>query len=150
MMSSSALAKLNQYLVPWLNSKRAWSPLAGGLLSGKYRSKKAAADARFSSEMMKEFLATGERIDRIVGTLERVSQQVGRSAAQVALAWLRYRETPVIPIIGARRISQLQDNLDSLTLDLDGEQLKELDAASTIELGFPGDLYGRELVKSLA
>jgi aryl-alcohol dehydrogenase-like predicted oxidoreductase len=43
---------------------------------------------------------------------------VGRSPAQVALAWLRYREVPAIPILGARRLSQLQDNLESLTLEL--------------------------------
>src|SRR5215467_13236272 len=51
----------------------AWSPLAGGVLSGKYHSKKSAtADARYSSEMTKQFLRTGERPDRIVAALEKV------------------------------------------------------------------------------
>jgi len=127
----------------------AWSPLAGGLLSGKYHSG-AAKDARYSSEMAKSFRRTGERADRIVAAVQEVSKQVGRSAAQVALAWLRYRDIPVIPIIGARRISQLQDNLASLELNLTKEQVSALDEASAIELGFPHDFYNKELVKNLA
>jgi len=127
----------------------AWSPLAGGLLSGKYHSG-TAKDARYSSEMAKSFRRTGERADRIVAAVQEVSKQVGRSAAQVALAWLRYRDIPVIPIIGARRISQLQDNLASLELNLTKEQVSALDEASAIELGFPHDFYNKELVKNLA
>src|SRR5271166_4982666 len=68
-----------------------WSPLAGGLLSGKYHSG-GAAGGRFSTEMGRGFMRTGERPDRIVAALQRASQQVGRSLAQVALAWLRYRD----------------------------------------------------------
>jgi aryl-alcohol dehydrogenase-like predicted oxidoreductase len=127
----------------------AWSPLAGGLLSGKYHSKKGAADGRYSSDMMKQFLSTGERPDRIVTALETVSRQVGRSVAQVALAWLRYREIPVIPIIGARKLDQLRDNLASLDLQFSPEQLASLNQASAIDLGFPHEFYERELVKSL-
>jgi aryl-alcohol dehydrogenase-like predicted oxidoreductase len=82
----------------------AWSPLAGGLLSGKYHAG-SARDARYSAESAKPFRRTGERIDRVVAAIQRVSQQVGRSPAQVALAWLHSRDIPVIPIIGARRMS---------------------------------------------
>ena len=128
----------------------AWSPLAGGLLSGKYHAKKGAENARFSNDMMKQFLATGERADRIVEALENVSGQVNRSVAQVALAWLRYRDIPVIPIIGARRIEQLKDNLASLELQLTREQVAALDQASAIAMGFPHDFYKRELVKAMA
>jgi aryl-alcohol dehydrogenase-like predicted oxidoreductase len=126
----------------------AWSPLAGGLLSGKYHSANSA-NARYSSEMAKEFMRTGEHTDRIVQALTRISQQTGRSAAQVALAWLRYREVPVIPILGARRLSQLKDNLDSLTLQLAPEQVSELNQASNIDLGFPHDFYNVQLVKDM-
>jgi len=69
--------------------------------------------------------------------------------AQVALAWLRQQTVPVIPIMGARKVSQLQDNLASLDLELSSEQLKSLDAASRIELGFPGSIYEREMVRSI-
>jgi aryl-alcohol dehydrogenase-like predicted oxidoreductase len=126
----------------------AWSPLGGGLLSGKYHSKNASG-ARYVSEASRQFLRTGERPDRIVATLKRISEQVGRSSAQVALAWLRYRDIPVIPIIGARRISQLQDNLDSLSLELTGKQIAELNEVSAIELGFPYDFYEYPMVKSM-
>jgi aryl-alcohol dehydrogenase-like predicted oxidoreductase len=66
--------------------------------------------------------------------------------AQVALAWLRYQTVPVIPIIGARKVSQLEDNLGSLDLELSVEQLKSLDEASRIEQGFPRNLYDKEMV----
>ncbi len=66
--------------------------------------------------------------------------------AQVSLAWFRSRPVPVIPILGARKVSQLQDNLASLDLQLSPEQLKVLDEASRIELGFPYDFYEKELV----
>ena len=69
--------------------------------------------------------------------------------AQVALAWLRYQTVPVIPIIGARKLSQLQDNLGSLDLELSAEQLKSLDAASRIELEFPQGIYERETVHAI-
>jgi diketogulonate reductase-like aldo/keto reductase len=69
--------------------------------------------------------------------------------AQVALAWLRARPVPVIPIIGARKLSQLQDNLASLNLSLSADQVKALDAASQIELGFPYHFYAVEMVRSL-
>jgi len=127
----------------------AWSPLAGGLLSGKYHSG-GGADGRYSTDMAKVFLRTGDRPDRVVAALNKVNQQVGRSSAQVALAWLRYRDIAVVPIVGARRVSQLEDNLASLELELTREQLAALDEASAIEMGFPHDFYENELVKTVA
>jgi len=125
-----------------------WSPLAGGLLSGKYHSNESSG-ARYTTEMGKNFFRSGERIDQVVVALKKISKETGRSLAQVALAWLRYRDIPVIPIIGARRISQLQDNLDSLTLELAPKQIAELNDASAIELGFPRDFFDREFVKNV-
>jgi diketogulonate reductase-like aldo/keto reductase len=69
--------------------------------------------------------------------------------AQVALAWLRHRPVPVIPIIGARKLPQLKDNLGSADVSLSPAQLKTLDEASRIELGFPHDFYTRDLVRGL-
>jgi aryl-alcohol dehydrogenase-like predicted oxidoreductase len=126
----------------------AWSPLAGGLLSGKYHSG-GASDGRYSTEMAKGFMRTGERSDRVVSALQKVSQQVGRSPAQVALVWLRHRDIPVIPIVGARRVSQLEDNLASLELELTREQVSALDDASAIEMGFPHDFYENEMVNTV-
>jgi aryl-alcohol dehydrogenase-like predicted oxidoreductase len=127
----------------------AWSPLAGGLLSGKYHSG-GAGDGRYSSEMAKAFQRTGEPIDRIVAAVKKVGQEVSRSPAQVALAWLRYRDIPVMPIVGARRLSQLEDNLASLELELTPGQVSWLDQASAIEMGFPHDFYENEMVRTIA
>jgi aryl-alcohol dehydrogenase-like predicted oxidoreductase len=128
----------------------AWSPLASGVLTGKYHGRGTSEPGRLSSDMMKEFVPEKQRTDRIVSAVKTVSDQIGRSMAQVSLAWLRYRPVPVIPIIGARKFSQLQDNLASFDLTLSTEQLKTLDEASRIELGFPYDFYGKELPRALA
>ena len=123
----------------------AWAPLSNGVLTGKYhghRSSDQSGEAgRMSNDMLKEFMPEQQRTDRVVAAVKTVSDEVGRSMAQVALAWLRYRPVPVIPIIGARKLSQLQDNLASFDLTLSADQLKTLDEASRIELGFPHDLY---------
>jgi aryl-alcohol dehydrogenase-like predicted oxidoreductase len=122
----------------------AWGPLAGGVLSGKYHSGKGN-EARYQSRTL-EASRAGERVDRIVHALECVAVDAGRSMAQVALAWLRYRDIPVIPIVGARRVAQLEDNLASLELELTRDQVAVLDQASSIELGFPYDVYRRERI----
>ena len=127
----------------------AWSPLAGGVLTGKYAEGQAAADARMNSEMMKAFSRDNDRIRAVVALVRAVSREVGRSSAQVALAWLRQRPIPIIPIIGARRLEQLRDNLACLNLTLDEAQLGRLDAASQVELGFPHDFYANDMVKGL-
>src|SRR5258708_12903766 len=90
-----------------------------------------------SNEGMKEFLPEEQRATRIISAVKAVSEQVGRSMAQVALAWLRHQTAPVIPIIGARKGSQLQDNLASLALALPPEQFQSLHLSSPIDLSFP-------------
>ena len=102
-----------------------------------------------SNEGMKEFLPEERGTARIISAVKSVSEQVGRSMAQVALAWLRHQTVPVIPIIGARKVSQLQDNLGSLDLILSAEQLKTLDGASQIELEFPQNIYAIEMVRGI-
>jgi aryl-alcohol dehydrogenase-like predicted oxidoreductase len=77
-----------------------------------------------------------------------VFEQVGRSMVQVALSWLRHQTVPVPSIIGARKVSQLQDNFASLDLKLSAEH-KSLDGASRIDLGFPRSLYEKERVRSI-
>ncbi|HEV8329236.1 MAG TPA: aldo/keto reductase [Nitrospiraceae bacterium] len=126
----------------------AWSPLANGVLTGKYHGHGSSEPGRMSSDMMKPFLPEQQRTDRIVAAVKTVSDELGRSMAQVALAWLRYRPVPVIPILGARKLSQLQDNLASFDLTLSADQLQTLDDASRIELGFPHDFYAKELVRT--
>ncbi len=127
----------------------AWSPLAGGVLTGKYHGEGKADGARMNDEARKALLPEEKRAAPIISALKSVSEQAGHSMAQVALAWLRHQTVPVIPIIGARKVSQLQDNLTSLDLELSAEQLKSLDGASRIELGFPQSIYDREMVRAV-
>jgi aryl-alcohol dehydrogenase-like predicted oxidoreductase len=127
----------------------AWSPLSGGALTGRYHGHGSSEPGRLSHDMMKDFMPERKRTDRIVAAVKAVSDQTGISMAQVALAWLHNRSVPVIPIIGARKLSQLQDNLASLELALPADQLKILDEASRIELGFPYGLYTREQVRAI-
>jgi aryl-alcohol dehydrogenase-like predicted oxidoreductase len=122
----------------------AWSPLSNGVLTGKYHgqaSGESGGAGRMNSAMLKEFMPEQKRTERVIAAVKTVADEVDRSMAQVALAWLRYRQVPVIPIIGARKLSQLQDNLASFDLSLQADQLKTLDEASRVELGFPYDLY---------
>jgi aryl-alcohol dehydrogenase-like predicted oxidoreductase len=127
----------------------AWSPLARGLLTGKYHGDGKAGGGRMTNEAMKDFLPEEQRAVPIISAVKSVSEQTGRSMAQVALAWLRYRTVPVIPILGARKVSQLQDNLASLDVELSAEQLKSLDGASQIDLGFPQGIYEKEMVRAI-
>ncbi len=127
----------------------AWSPLSNGVLTGKYHGQGSSEPGRMSGDMMKDFVPEQHRTDRIIAAVKIVSDDVGRSMAQVALAWLRYRSVPVIPIIGARKLSQLQDNLASFELALTEGQVKALDEASRIELGFPHEFYEKDLARTL-
>jgi aryl-alcohol dehydrogenase-like predicted oxidoreductase len=127
----------------------AWSPLAGGVLTGKYHGHGLSEPGRMSNGMNKDFMPERQRADRVVAAVKTVSDETGRSMAQVALAWLRYREVPVIPIIGARKLSQLQDNLAIFDLTLSADQLNTLDEASRIELGFPYSMYAKEMVRGM-
>ena len=127
----------------------AWSPLSYGILTGKYHDQGANGSGRLSGGAMKDFLPEEQRAQRVVAAVKSVSEQIDRSMAQVALAWLRTRDVPVIPILGARKLAQLQDNLASLDLDLSSDHLKALDEASRIEPGFPERLFINPFAQSL-
>ena len=127
----------------------AWSPLSNGVLTGKYHGHGGSELGRMNSETMKTFMPEQQRATRVVAAVKIVSEQTGCSMAQVALAWLRYRPVPVIPIIGARKLTQLQDNLANLDLELSAEHLKSLEEASRVELGFPQDLYAIKAVGAI-
>jgi len=127
----------------------AWSPLSSGVLTGKYYGHGSSEGGRMSSDMVKEFMPEEQRARRIVTAVKAVADETSHSMAQVALAWLRYRPVPVIPIIGARKLSQVKDNLASSGVSLSAEQLKTLNEASRIELGFPHEFYMRDMVRGL-
>jgi aryl-alcohol dehydrogenase-like predicted oxidoreductase len=128
----------------------AWSPLANGLLTGKYHGDQKGQGGRFSAPGMGEFLPEEPRATEVVTASRAVAEEVGCSMAQVALAWLRHRSHPVIPILGARKVSQLRDNLGSLDLVLSAEQIRALDEASRVRMGFPHELLESEMLRSSA
>jgi len=127
----------------------AWSPLAGGVLTGKYLDE-APKDhgGRMESAMMEAFRKDKVDEDRIARAVIATGKRLGASAAQVALAWLRHAEVPVIPIIGAKRISQLKDNLAAADVELGADDLQQLNEASEIKLGFP-HFYAMPMVRSM-
>jgi aryl-alcohol dehydrogenase-like predicted oxidoreductase len=121
----------------------AWSPLASGLLTGKYLQPGANEERRL--DKTPSFEKQNERNDSITQTVVEVATETGHSGAQVALNWLRAKRG-VIPIIGARKFDQFQDNLRCLDWTLSSEQLRRLDEVSAIELGFPTDFLHRKEV----
>jgi aryl-alcohol dehydrogenase-like predicted oxidoreductase len=127
----------------------AWSPLANGVLTGKYHGHGSSEPGRMGTDMMKDFMQEQQRTGRIVAAVKSAADDTGRSMAQVALAWLRYRAVPIIPIIGVRKLSQFEDNLASFDLALSADQVKTLDEASRIELGFPHELYEKAMVRAI-
>ncbi len=132
----------------------AWSPLRNGILTGKYlpeNVKQSEADgARMHSEMMKAFGSGADSTHDLVREIMAIGKEIGVSAAQVALPWLRYRPVPVIPIIGARKLAQLEDNIASLSVSLSSEQLTRLDHATAVPMGFPHDFLSTDGVKAIA
>ncbi|MFO0548531.1 MAG: aldo/keto reductase [Polyangiaceae bacterium] len=117
-----------------------WAPIGGGVLSGKYTrsagapedTKRAAGNARRLTE---QNLAVAKEVDRI-------ADAIGKSSAQVALAWIRARG-PHIPIVGARTVAQITDLMGSTEFALADEHRASLDALSAVPLGFPREFGGQ-------
>lgn len=115
-----------------------WSPLAGGLLSGKYRrGKEHPAGSRHTTEWGEPPVEDWDRTYDVIETLVEVAGGRGVSAAQVALAWLLSRPAVTTVIVGARTEEQLVDNLGAADLRLSEEELATLDRASRPPLLYP-------------
>jgi aryl-alcohol dehydrogenase-like predicted oxidoreductase len=126
-------------------SVTAWSPLASGILSGKYGKPGGGEEKRLDKT---QFVQLTERNLSIARVVEEVAQALGKTSSQVALNWLRQRHG-VIPIVGARKTAQFQDNLGCLSFVVPPEQIEKLDAASQIELGFPHDFLASEAIRDV-
>jgi aryl-alcohol dehydrogenase-like predicted oxidoreductase len=112
-----------------------WSPIAGGLLSGKYRrSDPAPADARYANiagnPIMERRMQDRERIFDVIEGLEPIAAAKGCTLAQLALAWCAQQPGVTSPIIGPRTMEQLEDNLGALELALSDEDRARIDAAA--------------------
>jgi aryl-alcohol dehydrogenase-like predicted oxidoreductase len=110
----------------------AWSPLAGGVLSGKY-TQAADGPKRLDPSSL------DERSHAAARAVQAVADEVGASPSQVAIAWTMHRSGSIIPILGARSADQLRDNLGATGVRLTGEQMATLEKATEFSLGFPHD-----------
>ena len=126
----------------WNMAVMPFSLIGGGVLTGKYT--ESNEPTRFNREQMQ----IQERVQNIIDTVRAVAEETGKSRAQVAINWVRQQQDRalMIPILGARTLAQLEDNLGVLDWALSDDQLKRLDDASHIELGFPHDWHGNPYV----
>lgn len=132
---------LEREIVPFLEAERTgllvWSPLAGGLLSGKFsRENQKPAGARRS-----EFdfpVVDRERVWKILDAMAPIAKAHGCSPARISLAWLLTRPAVTSVIIGAKRPDQLQDNLAAVELQLQEDELRRLDEVSALPPEYPG------------
>ncbi|TGD73411.1 aldo/keto reductase [Mangrovimicrobium sediminis] len=122
-----------------------WSPLAGGVLTGKYTRADLAAQPQDMSSRKNINLATGRLTEKSLAIAEVVAEvaaELGRSSAQVALAWTLLNPAVASPIIGARTFAQLEDNLAALEVTFNADQVERLDAISRVETCFPQTMIG--------
>jgi len=111
-----------------------YSPLAGGLLTGKYRKGLSGRLTLVAPETYREDSATKSVIDE----LEIVAAEVEATPGQVALAWVLTKNA--FPIIGARTLAHINDSLKALEVHLTADQVSRLDSISAITMGYPHDL----------
>ena len=121
-----------------------WSPLGGGLLSGKYQPGEApapdtrAADTTPSAVLMRMRIQE-ERNFAVAQAVHDLAADLGRTMAQVALNWVLHRPGVTAPILGARTVAQIDDNLGAIGWRLDDASLARLEDASAIPMGYPYD-----------
>jgi aryl-alcohol dehydrogenase-like predicted oxidoreductase len=138
---------LERELIPMLRSEglslMVWSPLAGGLLSGKYgRDQQAEAGSR---RVEFDFPPVDkERGWQAIDAMRPIAEAHGVSVARVALAWLLHQPQVSSVIIGAKRLAQLQDNIAATTLTLSGAELAAIDGASALPPEYPGWMFERQ------
>ncbi|MBK6596875.1 MAG: aldo/keto reductase [Proteobacteria bacterium] len=131
-----------------------WSPLASGLLSGKYSradiGAPASADQRAGRKTGLQLSgAINDRNLAIVDVVRKIATSIDATPSQVALAWLLAQPGRPLPIIGARTMAQLTDNLGSLQVTLDTAQLAELNEISQFQPGFPNKLYRNKRLRNM-
>lgn len=123
----------------------AWSPLAGGILSGKYTNGREDASPKRMDSMQLQPL--DDRNRRIVIEVQAVADEVGAPPAQVALAWVLQRN--VIPIVGATTPAQLSQNIAACSLALDPAIIRRLDDASAFDAGHPYSMLDWDMPMAL-
>jgi aryl-alcohol dehydrogenase-like predicted oxidoreductase len=120
-----------------------WSPLGGGLLTGKYRQGETGRKEGLGVAIHDE---SDARKTAAVDAVLAVAGELGVSPGQAAISWVLAKG--VLPIIGPRTPAQLADNLGALSVTLASEQIARLDTASAVPLGFPHDMLQSERTRS--
>jgi aryl-alcohol dehydrogenase-like predicted oxidoreductase len=137
---------LERELIPLLHDQKlgllVWSPLAGGLLSGKYSRDEENKDngrrANFDFPPVNR-----DRVFDVIDVLKPMAEEKGTSVAQLSLAWLLHQPAVSSVIIGANKIEQLHDNLKAIDVQLSAEDLKKLDEVSQLPQEYPGWMLER-------
>jgi aryl-alcohol dehydrogenase-like predicted oxidoreductase len=118
-----------------------WSPLGGGVLTGKYTRADLAPSGKMDMASRKGQNVMSGRLSEqnlaAADVVREIAQEIGKSPAQVALAWLLTKPGVTSPVLGARTPAQLEDNLGALSVDLPKEHLAKLDAVSAAPSVFP-------------
>jgi aryl-alcohol dehydrogenase-like predicted oxidoreductase len=120
-----------------------WAVLGGGILSGKYnknRKKKGRAQ---------KFKSIDEENLKIADEIIKVADEVGCTPSQAAINWVRQQAGIMIPIIGARTVKQLKDNLKCLEFSLSDKQMNKLSERSKIDLGFPHEFLSSDYIRDI-
>lgn len=122
-----------------------WAVLGGGALSGKYIDRRPDEPSRVPENSIR----INERNTNIAREVSKIADEIGVPAVQVAVNWVRQQKGIFIPIIGAKKESQLKESLGCLVFSLDAYQIERLNEVSKIEPGFPHDFLKQDLVKDL-
>ena len=138
---------LERELVPLVQDQQVgvmvWSPLAGGLLTGKFdregNGPEGTRRASFDFPPVNK-----ERAFDCVDVMREVAEEQGVSVPQIALAWLLHQSAVTSVIIGAKRMEQLEDNLNAVTISLTADQLQRLDAVSQLPPEYPQWMLARQ------
>ncbi|WFF41580.1 aldo/keto reductase [Salinicola endophyticus] len=138
---------LERELIPMLESEdlglMVWSPLAGGLLSGKY-SRDGEAQAGNRRTTFDFPPVDRERGFDCIDTMREIADAKGVSVAQIALAWLLHQPRVTSVIVGAKRLDQLDDNIASTQVTLSDDELARLDQVSALPAEYPGWMLERQ------
>jgi aryl-alcohol dehydrogenase-like predicted oxidoreductase len=121
-----------------------WSVLGAGVLTGKYSRGERPDEGR-----AREGAATVERNLEIADAVCDVADEIGCTPGQVALSWVRQQPGVVIPLLGARNLPQLEDNLGCLNVELSADQLARLEEVSRVEPGFPHDFLADDYIRDI-
>jgi aryl-alcohol dehydrogenase-like predicted oxidoreductase len=138
---------IEREIIPLLEAEKTgllvWSPLAGGLLSGKFsrENQKPAGSRRSEFDFP---IVDKERTWKILDVMAPIAKAHGCTAARVSLAWLLSKPIVTSVIIGAKRFDQLQDNLDAADLQLTPDEIKQLDDVSALPSEYPGWMLPRQ------